>query len=187
MNFEDLTDVHTRRYAERVQNHVNRAAIREVRHVFRRQDLRNDTFVTVTAGEFIADLELTFNCDVNFNHFDNARRKFVTFFEAVEFLAEHHLNGVELVASAINDAAHLEFHVGFQRDVVQEFERDRLEVRVSDDLAFREQLLRSVFVQEDARSDLADQQSFQTRQRVVADDVSARLPNPFRVCGASLR
>jgi hypothetical protein len=38
MGFEDLTDVHARRHAQRVQHDVDRRAVLEERHVFDRHD-----------------------------------------------------------------------------------------------------------------------------------------------------
>ena len=47
VGFEDLTDVHTRRYAQRVQDDVHRRAVGVVRHVFDRHDHRDYTLVDV--------------------------------------------------------------------------------------------------------------------------------------------
>ncbi len=171
VDFEDLTNVHPRRDAERVQDHVDRRTIRQVRHVFRRENFRDDTFVTVAAGELVTDLELTFDRDVNFDHLDDARGKLVTFFEAIELLAEDHFDGVELVTSTVDHASDLVFEIRLERDVVQELERNRFEIRVRDELALREELLRSVFVQEDARRRFADEDRLEFRESVVADDV----------------
>ena len=54
MTFEHLADVHPGRHTERVEDHVDGCAVREVRHVFDREDLGNDALVAVAAGELVA-------------------------------------------------------------------------------------------------------------------------------------
>ena len=65
VGFEDLTNVHTRRYAQRVQYDVDRSTVGVVRHVFNRHDNRDNTFVTVTAGHLVTRLDATADCQVN--------------------------------------------------------------------------------------------------------------------------
>ena len=48
VHFENLTDVHTARHAERIQANVHRATVCHVGHILNRADLRNHTLVTVT-------------------------------------------------------------------------------------------------------------------------------------------
>ena len=64
VHFQYLSDVHTRRYAQRVQDNIQRCAIRQERHIFFRQNPGNDTLVSVTAGHLIADRNLTLLCNV---------------------------------------------------------------------------------------------------------------------------
>ena len=54
MGLEDLADVHARRHAERVEDHVDRRAVLEERHVLLVDDLRDDTLVAVAARELVA-------------------------------------------------------------------------------------------------------------------------------------
>jgi hypothetical protein len=56
MHFQNLTDVHTRRYTQWVQYDVYGTAICHVRHVFYWQDARNHTFVTVSTRHFVTRL-----------------------------------------------------------------------------------------------------------------------------------
>ena len=59
VGFEDLPDVHTRRYTQRVQDDVHRRAVGIMRHVFDRHDHRDHTLVTVTTGHLVARLDAT--------------------------------------------------------------------------------------------------------------------------------
>ena len=81
MRFENLTDVHTRRNAERIQNDFHRRAIRERRHIFFRNDARDDALVTVAAGHFVADGELALHGDIDLDQLDDARGQFVALLE----------------------------------------------------------------------------------------------------------
>ena len=78
VGFKDLTDVHTRRYAQRVENHVDRSTVGIVRHVFDRHDHRDHTFVTVTTGHLVTRLDATADCQVNLDDLQNAWRQVIT-------------------------------------------------------------------------------------------------------------
>ncbi len=93
MHFENLTHVHPRRHAERIQHDVGRTAIGHVRHVFDRHDLRHDTLVTVTAGHLVARLQTTLHSQIHLDHLQHARRQFVALRELLPLCLEH---GVEL-------------------------------------------------------------------------------------------
>ena len=77
MHFQNLTDVHTRRYTQWVQYDVYGTAICQVRHVFYWQDARNHTFVTMSTRHFVTRLQAAFDGDKHFHHFLNARLQFV--------------------------------------------------------------------------------------------------------------
>ena len=77
VNFQNLTDVHTGRYAQRVQYDVHRTTVRHVRHVFHRQNARYHTFVTVATRHFVTGLQTAFDGDKDFHHFLYARLQFV--------------------------------------------------------------------------------------------------------------
>ena len=64
VRLEDLTDVHTRRHAERIEDDLDRRSIGQVRHVFFRQDAGDDALVAVAAGHLVADGELALHGDV---------------------------------------------------------------------------------------------------------------------------
>ncbi|MNO49928.1 hypothetical protein D3C76_402890 [compost metagenome] len=78
MHFEDLTDVHTGRYAQRVQYDVDRTAELVMGHVLDRADLGDNTLVTVTARHLVTRLDATLDCQVNLDDFQYARRQIIT-------------------------------------------------------------------------------------------------------------
>ena len=61
MNFKNLTDVHSGRHAQRVQNNVNRSAVGHERHIFDTSDAGNHTLVAVTTGHLVTGLQTTLN------------------------------------------------------------------------------------------------------------------------------
>ncbi len=77
MGFKDLTDVHARWHAQRVQDHVNRGTVLVVRHVFNRHDDRDYTFVTVTTGHLVARLDAATNGKVDLDDLQYARRQVI--------------------------------------------------------------------------------------------------------------
>ena len=103
VHFQNLTDVHTARYAKRIENEIDRRAIFEIRHIFDGQDVTHDALVTVTTGHLIADLDLALNCDAHFDDFENARREFVAFFELGNFIVEISLRFFALLIDECHD------------------------------------------------------------------------------------
>ena len=65
----DLTKVHTAWYTQWIQYNINRCSIFKERHVFSTNDLRNNTFVTVTTSHLISHFQLTFYSEINFCKF----------------------------------------------------------------------------------------------------------------------
>ncbi|MNC02411.1 hypothetical protein D3C75_497860 [compost metagenome] len=91
MSFEDLTDVHTRRYAQWVQHDIYRRAVSIVRHILDRVDLGDNTFVTVTTCHFITRLDLTFNSQIHFNNLQHAWCQIVALSDFAAFRFEFFL------------------------------------------------------------------------------------------------
>src|SRR5256885_11478478 len=81
VRFENLTDVHTRRNAERIQNDFDGSAVGHIRHIFIGHDARDDALVTVTAGHFIADGELALHGDIDLDELEYAWRQFIALLE----------------------------------------------------------------------------------------------------------
>jgi hypothetical protein len=77
MRFQNLTDVHTRRHTERIENNLHRSSIGQIRHVFFRKNARDHALVAVTAGHLVADRQLALHRDVHLDHLDDARRKLI--------------------------------------------------------------------------------------------------------------
>ena len=78
MRFQHLSDVHTRRHAERIEHDINRGAVFIVRHVFHRYDHGNDALVTVTARHLVTRLYATLDGHVDLDHLQHAGRQIVT-------------------------------------------------------------------------------------------------------------
>src|SRR5215204_4165785 len=68
-SFIDLAKVHTAWYTQWIQYDVNRCSIFKEWHVFSTNDLRNNTFVTVTTSHLISHFQLTFYSEINFCKF----------------------------------------------------------------------------------------------------------------------
>src|SRR6202521_5971455 len=93
VRLKNLADVHTRRNAERIENDLDRSAVRHVRHVFLRHDAGDDALVAVAPGHLVADGKLALHGDVGLDQLDDARGQLVALFELVLALlgdlAEH--------------------------------------------------------------------------------------------------
>ena len=55
MNLQYLSDIHTGRHAQRVQNDIQRTAVRQIRHILHGKHAGNNTLVSVTASHLVAD------------------------------------------------------------------------------------------------------------------------------------
>ena len=94
MGFKDLTDVHTRWYAQRVQYDIYRRTVSIVWHIFDRVDLRDYTLVTVTTCHLITRLDPTFNRQINLNNLQHARCQIVALSDFTAFCFEFFLEFV---------------------------------------------------------------------------------------------
>ena len=77
-SLENLTEVHTRRYTQRVQYQVYRTTILKEWHIFLTYHLRYDTLVTVTTSQLITDTDLTLLGHIHLSHLQDARGQLVT-------------------------------------------------------------------------------------------------------------
>ena len=77
MDFQHLSDVHSGRYAQRIQNDIQRTAVRQERHIFNRKYTGSNTLVTVTTSHFVTNRNLTFLSNVNTNRLIYTRRKLI--------------------------------------------------------------------------------------------------------------
>ena len=92
MHFEDLTDVHTGRYAQRVQNDVDRTAVLVMGHILDRTDLGDNTLVTVTTRHLVTRLDATLDGQIDLDDLQYARRQVIALDDlatlVLEFLVE---------------------------------------------------------------------------------------------------
>ncbi len=77
MEFENLSQVHTARHAERSENDVNRTPVLRVRHIFLGENARDDTLVAVAACELVTDRDVTNLRDGDVNALDDATLELV--------------------------------------------------------------------------------------------------------------
>src|SRR6202051_2416534 len=103
MRFENLSHVHTRRNAERIENDLHRGAVGHVRHIFLRNDTRDDAFITVAAGHFVADGKLALHGDIDLDQLDHARRQLVALLELFLALFSDLAKDIDLTRSHLLD------------------------------------------------------------------------------------
>ena len=84
VRFQHLTDVHPGRHAERVEDDVHWGSVIEERHVFFRDNLGDNPFVTVTSGHLIPDGEFPLGGDEDLHLLDDAGFHFVAGFHLIE-------------------------------------------------------------------------------------------------------
>ena len=77
MHFENLAEVHAGRHAERCEDDINRSAVSHVRHVFGRQNLRDNTLVAVASGQLVAHADIPQLGYLDVNLLQNAGIEFV--------------------------------------------------------------------------------------------------------------
>ena len=80
VRLQHLTDVHTGRHAERIQHDLDRCAVLQERHIFFRQDARDDTLVPVTSSHLVAFGNLALLRDVDAHQLIDTCRQFISIF-----------------------------------------------------------------------------------------------------------
>ena len=89
MGLEDLPEVHPARHAERVEDHVDRRAVLQERHVLHVDDLRDHALVAVAAGELVALGDLALLGHEHAHQVVDARRQIVTLVAAEGLDVDH--------------------------------------------------------------------------------------------------
>ena len=89
MSFQNLSDIHTGRYAQRIQYDLNRLSAWQKRHIFTRHDAGNYTLITMAACHLIAFRNLTFLRDMHTNLFIYTRRQLIAVFTGKYFNADN--------------------------------------------------------------------------------------------------
>ena len=110
MGFQNLANVHTAGYAERVENDLHWRPVVEIRHVLVWQDSGNHAFIAVTAGHLIANAELTLHGDINLDQLDHAGRKLVPLGELLLLLINDLLQHIDLTRGHFLDLIDLLVH-----------------------------------------------------------------------------
>ena len=78
--FINLTDVHTRWYAQWVYYDVNWIAFMIVWHIFNWTNLRDNTFVTMASGHLIPNGDFPFLDNISTDQLVNTRWQFISVF-----------------------------------------------------------------------------------------------------------
>ena len=86
--FINLSQVHTGRHAQRVQDDVHRCTVSEERHILLLDDLGDDTLVTVTTGHLVTHAQFALVGDIDLGHLDDTVGQLVTD-GGVELLTHH--------------------------------------------------------------------------------------------------
>ena len=158
VRLEDLADVHPARHAQRVQDHVDRAAVLEERHVLLGHDLRDHALVAVAAGELVALRDLALLRHVDADELVHARR------EVVARLAGERLDADHLAALAVRD---LERGVADLARLLLEDGADQLLLRRQLGLALRRHLADEQVAGADLGADADDAAVVEVRERLL--------------------
>ena len=154
MGLEYLAHVHARRHAQRIQNNFDRRSVRQIRHVFFRQDARDNALVTVSPGHLVAYGELALHGDEDFDHLNHARAELVALTQLGDLLFVNVRKNFDLPLSTIfvfldfggridARAGNLGFPQSFGLDTLQHFASNRHALR-NDDFAIDRKILRQL-------------------------------------------
>src|SRR5690349_3903845 len=94
MGFENLADIHARRHSEGIQHYIDGRAISHIRHVFRRHDLGNYAFISMTSGHFIPGLQTALYRHVDLDHFLYARWQLIALCKFLLLLLKSKVKGL---------------------------------------------------------------------------------------------
>ena len=168
VNLLDLTDVHTRRNAERVQHDIQRAAVRQEGHILHRKHARHDTLVAVAACHLIADRNLSLLCDVNADVLVHTRR---------ELIAVLSRKDARLHDGAVSAVRNLERGISDLSGLLTEDCAEQSLLRRELGLALRRHLADQNIAGADLRTDADNAVLVEVLQRVVAD--TRDIPRDF--------
>ena len=89
MDFQYLSDVHTGRNAQRIQDDIQRCAVGQERHILLRKDTGNNTLVTMASGHLVTDRNFSLLSDIAADYHVDTRRKFVGVFTGKDLDIHH--------------------------------------------------------------------------------------------------
>ena len=73
MDLQYLTDIHTRRHAQRIQYDIQRPSVRQERHILHRQYTGNNTLITVASRHLISNGDLSLLRDIDAHRLIDSR------------------------------------------------------------------------------------------------------------------
>ena len=173
VRFQNLTHVHTRRNAERIENDLDRRAIGQIRHVFLRKNARDDALVAVAAGHLVADRQLALHGNVNLDQLDHARRQFVALLQLADLLVGDLAQHFDLTRGHLLDLIDLLVDAGILvgvADALQVLGGDALDGFAIEERALVDQALVGALVVQVGQHFLAAQNAFQTLQPLVGQN-----------------
>ncbi len=77
MRFQNLANVHSLGYAQRVQHQVHGLTVVVERHVLDRHDHGDHALVAVTPGHLVARLNAPLDGQIHLDHLQHARRQII--------------------------------------------------------------------------------------------------------------
>ena len=89
VDFQYLSNVHTRRHTQRIQYNIKRTSVRKIRHIFYRKHTGNNTLIPMTACHLIANGNLPFLGNINADCLIYPRRQFIAVFPRKYFCIYH--------------------------------------------------------------------------------------------------
>ena len=173
VRLEDLTDVHTRGHAERVEDDLDRRSVGEVRHILFRQNAGDDALVTVASGHLVADRELALHGDVDLDHLDDAGREFVALLHLADLLVGDLAQNIDLARGHLFDLIDLLVDAGVLVSVADALEvtsADELDGVAVEDVALVEQLLVGALVVQVGENFLRAQDAFEALETLVGEN-----------------
>jgi len=159
MDLQDLSDIHTGRDAQGVQDYVQRSAVRQIRHIFTGKDAGHDALVAVAAGHLVAHADLALLGDVDADDLVDAGGHLVAIFTG-EALHIHNNAALAVgdLQGCIPDLSRLFAEDGAQQALL----RGEIGLSLGGDLAHQD------VARADFRADGDDAALVQILQRVVA-------------------
>ena len=103
VGLQNLSHVHARRNAQRIEHEIDRTTVHHIRKVLLRQNPGDDSLVPVAAGHLVADGEFALDRDIDLDDLDHPRRKLVPLGQAAELLIVHHADHVLLLFDALEE------------------------------------------------------------------------------------